>query len=231
LGLAFYERLKIGVCGPAVLPYASQLLGIAELARRLGGEIPETLHDILERWFWRTTYDSWFTGKPGNRIKDEIENLATLADEEGTFVEPKADTIPALTSYYYQATRTKAFLLLLARSNSDLQAQERGQRALGATGPAAVEKVHPRLPSRSPESRVVCTAEGIAELRHAIRDPSDPGSQAILKRHLVSIEAAQALNSGDDETFLRKRGEALREMEREFLKGLDMALEEVAGQP
>lgn len=222
---------KCGVRGSKSLPYAYQLLAFVEVFRRAREErclLDAATEQRMMDWFWVTTYLATFTGLPGNRIRDEIDCLwdeIVLGGREAPGLFTSEEAVSPLNRYYFQATRTKAFLLLLLHHNTALDLRKRAERDLGLLGTEAVHKIHPKLAASNPASHVVCALEDLQELREAIENPNHARREALLKAHMIPLDAADALVAGEYELFMRRRIAALVEVESEFLGRLGLNLE------
>ncbi len=212
---------EVGVCGPAALPYFSQLVTLAAMAAR----VPRHLADPrflarLRRWFWITTYTEHFSGITGRRIRDGIEALAVELTYGESSVKPDFAPLKPLTELRMSSVRARAFLLFLAQLPRDAEARRRRQEWLG-TGAA------PRLLSNAlggtPGNRVIADPTELRMLRAAIQ-----GGQ-ILMQHVfdefgIPEEALKALP--DEYAFLEARGRWLVEQEKAFIESFGLTVSE-----
>lgn len=175
IGWAIRLLAEIGVRGPRALPYAAQLVAIAELARRLNSDGPDP-HQCasVNRWFWATTYGEYFTGMPGNRIRDAIEALCQAVTEG-------SDPIPAalvrevdpIRTFNFIATRSKALALQMTWKIKDQSLRERTQRALGEQGVNAVHRLFAGRDATRPENRIVALPEELDWVRWNLESSRD----------------------------------------------------------
>lgn len=214
-----------GVRGTRALPYAYQLVALAEVCARHGGELPEDTVDDVRRWFWLTSYTSWFTGMSGKQIRDSIEHLdAVVRGEAQARPDEMPDVAQPLTSYNVQAVRTKAFVLMLTHEQTDDAARLRVQRELGLLGSRTIHKLAPGLPTNNPAAYIVCPSEEVRGVREALRGDVDD-DRPRLQSHLISPEAARAWRESDPDAFLRIRRALIEERERAFLTQLGLHLD------
>ncbi|WP_295441398.1 DUF262 domain-containing protein [uncultured Thiodictyon sp.] len=241
---------EFSVRGPRALPYATQLVGIAELGRRLG-QIPLDLEqrERLRRWFWATTYGEYFTGMPGNRIADAIDYLYTVIADGGDPIPPDlARQVAPIGVFNYRATRSRALMLLTTLSIDDDRIRVQTQRALGELGNETVQRLFTSAEATRPENRVAALPEEFSALRHelnpsasscrpvlfdveaASNDDLQKRHQRVLSRYLLPDHAPTTLRIfGKDEVFavnnvLGGRRAIMDSREREFLATIGLEL-------
>jgi hypothetical protein len=251
IGWAVLLLADIGIRGPRALPYAAQLVAIAELARRLNSNGPDQhQYATVNRWFWATTYGEYFTGMPGNRIRDAIDALCQAVIE-------RSDPIPSdlvrevapIRTFNFRATRSKALALHMTWRIADEQLRERTQRALGEQGVDAVHRLFAGRDAMCPENRIVALPEelqrmrteltprsGILSLGNESRDPSAQREEMrgargqLLPEYLIPPDAPVAFDvlSGEIpaavDRILTARRTLIDDLERDFLDSLGFTL-------
>ncbi|NBC47324.1 MAG: hypothetical protein GVY22_04890 [Gammaproteobacteria bacterium] len=227
------------------------VVAIAELARRLNSNGPDQ-HQFgtVNRWFWATTYGEYFTGMPGNRIRDAIDALCQAVIEG-------SDPIPSdlvrevapIRTFNFRATRSKALALHMIWKIADEQLRERTQRALGEQGVDAVHRLFAGRDAMCPENRIVALPEelqrvrteltprsGILSLGNESRDPSAQREEMrgarghLLPEYLIPPDTPVAFDvlSGEIpaavDRILTARRTLIDDLERDFLDSLGFTL-------
>jgi hypothetical protein len=164
---AIDELAAIGVRGPCALPYANQLIALADGAWQLDQpKLDAAQTKRLHAWFWATTYGEYFTGMPGKRIRDAIDYLREILTKGRDPVPPDlAREISPIGAFNFRATRTKALMLLTTNMIEDLGLRARTQSWFGELGNEAVQRLFPAVDSTRPENRVVALPEELDMLR------------------------------------------------------------------
>jgi hypothetical protein len=249
IGWAVLLLADFGVRGPRALPYAAQLVAIAELARRLNCNGPDQhQYAAANRWFWATTYGEYFTGMPGNRIREAIDALCDAVIEGRDPIPPELiREVSPIRTFNFRATRSKALALQMTWKIADEALRERTQRALGALGVNAVHRLFSGPDATRPENRLVALPEELQRVRRelvSIRDllftrSSGPDAQrermrtarhrlltdylippdAPVAHHGLGAEIPDAVNC-----ILSARRTLIDNVEREFLTTLGFSL-------
>jgi len=250
IGWAVLLLADLGVRGPRALPYAAQLVAIAELGRRLNGDGPDqNQYAIVNRWFWATTYGEYFTGMPGNRIRDAIDALCRAVTEGRDPIPPDLirEVVP-IRLFNFRATRSKALALQMTWKIADDPLRERTQRALGEQGVDAVHRLFAGRDATLPENRIVALPEELQQVRQGLMwirdivviDTSGDRSAALeaqrrargrlLSKYLIPPDAPVALDvPGGEmadavERILTDRRTLIDVLERAFIDGIGLAL-------
>lgn len=157
----------VGVRGPRALPYAAQLVAIAELAWRLNqATLDRDQADLVQRWFWATTYGEYFTGMPGNRIRDAIDALYAAVTKGHDPIPPDlVREVTPICTFNFRATRSKALALRMTWRIADDRRREQTQRALGEQGVEAVHRLFVGRDATRPENRIVALPEELQQVR------------------------------------------------------------------
>ena len=112
--LGFLERL--GVTSDRLLPYGLQLVLLGEFFRQCP-QPTESVVELLNRWFWVTSFTGWFGGvntAQAKRALSEIRDLATDAGARFSFVNLETPAQPFPDRFDGRSARVRAFLLYLA---------------------------------------------------------------------------------------------------------------------
>jgi hypothetical protein len=240
---------RFGVRGPRALPYAAQLVAIAELGRRLNGDGPDqNQYEIVNRWFWATTYGEYFTGMPGNRIRDAIDALCQAVTEcSEPIPSDLVRKVDPIRAFNFRATRGKALALRMTWRIADQRLRERTQRALGEQGVDAVHRLFAGQDATRPENRIVALSEELQRVRQelmslrsvvlfdtsgdrAVLEARHHARGRLLSEYLISPDApvAHDVPKGEIadavERILADRRKRIDEVESAFLNGIDLAL-------
>ncbi|MBK1731195.1 DUF262 domain-containing protein [Thiococcus pfennigii] len=250
IGWAVLLLTDLGVRGPRALPYAAQLVAIAELGRRLNTDGPDPNQSaIVNRWFWATTYGEYFTGMPGNRIRDAIDALCQAVTEGRHPIPPDlVREVAPIRTFNFRATRSKALALQMTRRITDEPLREHTQRALGEQGVDAVHRLFAGRDATRPENRIVALPEELERVRQelmssrdlllfkqsgnpsAVREARSSARTRFLTEYLVPPGAPVAHDvlrgeiSDAVDRILATRKTLIDELERDFLGSLGLAL-------
>ena len=228
---------SIGVRGPSALPYANQLIALADAAWRLKQPpLDSTSNTRLHTWFWATTYGEYFTAMSGSRIRDSIDYLHGILTKDWEPIPPDLiREVAPLKAFKFQAVRTKALMLLTTTKIEDSDLRTRTQAWFGALGNEAVQKLFSAADSTRPENRIVALPEQLEMLRmnsECIGDVLDGfmpfDSRRILLGQYILPENSQPLHlcrsKAEIEPILQGRRAKMDALEKEFLARLGLEL-------
>jgi hypothetical protein len=250
IGWAVRLLADFGVRGPRALPYAAQLIAIAELGRRLDGDGPDQRqYAVVHRWFWATTYGEHFTGMSGNRIREAIEALCQAVTDGSDPVPPDlAQEVAPIRTFNFRATRSKALALQMTWKIRDEHLRERTQSALGEQGVDAVHRLFAGRDATLPENRIVALTEELERVRHELmstrdlhifiesgepnawREAKRAARDRLLPEYLIPPDAPVAHNLPGGEIpsvvdrILTARRTLIDQLERELLESLGFTL-------
>ena len=231
---------RLGVRGPAALPYAYQLVTLAALAARFPGRLDEDrFRNPLESWFWATTYTEYFTGITGNRIRSGIEDLARDMERETFRLVEQLPPVKVLTQIRMSSVRARAYLLFLAQLPRDPAARRRRQERLASGDARAVPSLFPGAPGTDPANRVIADPSELRDLRDALikgRSPfwnidkafaealTRPQNPLVDRSDEFAIPDDAVFALPDERAFLHERGAWLRAQERVFIGACGLRL-------
>ena len=249
VGWAIERLAEFSVRGPRALPYAAQLVGIAELGRRLGQtDLDSGQCERLRIWFWATTYGEYFTGMPGNRIADAIDYLCrVIADGGDPIPDDLVRQVAPMGIFNFRATRSKALMLLTTLDIDDDDVRIQTQRALGESGNETVQRLFTSAEATRSENRVAALPDELNELRKklgphrhmqllfpstaqfSLGEDWEKERQRILRRYLLPEDAPMAHRLGEENAsavkrLLKRRRDTMHLLERDFLKGIGLTL-------
>lgn len=229
-----------GVTSDRLLPYGLQLVFLAEFFRRCP-EPSQEVADLLQRWFWVTSFTGWFGGVNSTQARLALDEIRDLADNGSldAFKQVNLDqpALPFPSRFDTRSARVRAFLLYLTslgpRSLRDDSALAPG--ALHAErGPKALAYiVGSRLPDelqRSPGNRMYVDRDHRGQALRALQAFDDADSAPFLASHGFPAGAIAYLRQDNREELIRCRLQHLIEGEREFMRerGVNLPLQETA---
>lgn len=236
---AIDELATIGVRGPCALPYANQLIALADAAWQLEQPRLDTAQTKrLHAWFWATTYGEYFTAMSGRRIRDAIDYVREILTKGRDPVPPDlVREVSPIRAFNFRATRTKALMLLTTNRIDDVELWARTQSWLGELGNEAVQRLFPAADSTRPENRVVALPEELDMLRRSLscyrilcdgcEETSPENRQRLLARYMMPEDAPYidlSRDTAEMEQILKTRRANMDTMEREFLASLGLEL-------
>ena len=199
------------------LPYTFQLVLLAvELADR---ERTESSDYTQIRWFWRTCWSEVFSSASYRQIKSEQDALKESREPEWF----RERELPK--NFDFRAARTRLFMLRLAMRQQYSTGGNMidGRALLARHGRDALVRLFP--PPRPVSDGLKQLLQGIGnsffiapEGKSLLRDRlqgTDFWSTEEMKIHFVDSYALSALRSGDMETFVQKRAEAMVQFDSE----------------
>jgi Protein of unknown function DUF262 len=216
-----------GVTSDRVLPYGMQLVLLAETMRTCPNPSKE-VHGLLERWFWFTSFTSWFSGIGIGNVQRMLEEMREVARGERssyTVVDLSIETQPFPSRFDLRSARVRAFLLYLTslRPRSILQKEEEldpsrllstlGGRALGRI---VVDIQAPEL-RQSPANRMFIDEDHHGSVWKSLAVVF-PGHGDLLASHGFPPESTQLIANNDGEGLIRSRLRELIEGERRFMQ-------------
>jgi len=239
VGWAIDILAAIGVRGPCALPYANQLIALADAAWQLQQpQLDATQTERLHSWFWATTYGEYFTAMSGRRIRDAIDYLHGILTKGRDPVPPDlVREVSPIRAFNFRATRTKALMLLTTIRIEDLDLRAQTQSRLGALGNEAVQKLFPAADSTRAENRIVALPQELEALRMSLNclptlfdgleNVPPQNRQRLLTRYLVPEDAPHlhlSRATAEMEAILESRRINMDTLERQFLASLGLVL-------
>lgn len=236
------ERLRregglLGIAGPGSLPYTQILVFVARALDLAGGDLTLDQQDKLAGWVAEVCIDERFGAAPTHMIQAEWRALAHRLglphSDPPRARDEKRHPAKECWRFSMAWARSRGTALVLAdqapRDGHDNSVHDpyalvaRGTDGIGmfiADGGGAIVTSSLRQLARenrggaalrSPANRMVCPPEALPALRSALFQASCPDT--ILRSHLVTIEAHDALIRGELEEFFERRRVAIQEAE------------------
>ena len=218
-----------------MLPYGLQFVLLGEFFR-LCPQPTESVVELLNRWFWVTSFTGWFGGvntAQAKRALSEIRDLATDAGARFSFVNLETPAEPFPDRFDGRSARVRAFLLYLAslkprsllRGEDDLNPGD----LLSTLGTGAVGYVSSNQPQlehmiRSPANRMFLDRGHVGQAFGVLQGLETELLVELLPTHGFPVDAVQQLRNGDRVGLIAARLETLIDGEREFMKRLNVIL-------
>jgi hypothetical protein len=211
---------RCGVPGIQWLPYAMQIIVIGEFFRRCLNPTEFQLAR-LEKWFWATSYQSWFGGANSTKVRSAIDDIVRLAvDSEIEFasIDFQSPSDPFPKDFQANSARVRTFFLFYLSMNPQplaLSGEILDSKHLLATyGRKAINPLTKKINTRFISNLFICppTAPGVMVANVLNSD------HAILKSHGISEMGLSHLVRGEYAEFEQLRVLYLQESENAFIK-------------
>ena len=230
--LAFLK--KLGVTSDRLLPYGLQLVLLGEFFR-LCPQPAAKVVELLNRWFWVTSFTGWFGGINTTQATRALGEIRELAAGTGTGINDADLDTPAQPfpeRFDGRSARVRAFLLYLAslrprslRSEKDLNLAQlisaRGTRAVGyvSSNPGLLQGLF-----TSPANRMFVDANQVGQTFVDLVDLKDDVLTKLLPTHGFPTDSVQQIRNDDRVGLIRARLETLIAGEREFMEERNVKL-------
>ena len=230
--LEFLEDL--GVTSDRLLPYGLQLVMLGEFFRLCPRPAAEVV-ELLNRWFWVTSFTGWFGGVNTAQATHALSEIRNLAKGTGTgfsVVDLDAPAQPFPERFDGRSARVRAFLLYLAslqpRSLQGVESLDPGQ-LLATRGTRAVGYVSSNPEPlgelfSSPANRMFVDADQFGQAFADLADLSDDELMELLPTHGFPADSVRRFRNGDRVGLIRDRLDTLIAGEREFMNERNVRL-------
>ena len=114
---ARFLTVQLGVPSDGVMPYTNQLLLMSEFFR-LCPAPSDGQQDLLERWFWVTSFSGWFAGANTTQLRiaiTEMHKLAKGSTEPFEVVSLDDQAQPFPLYFDMRSARVRCLLLVMLR--------------------------------------------------------------------------------------------------------------------
>ena len=226
--------VDLGVTSDRLLPYGLQLVLLGEFFRLCPRPAAEVV-ELLNRWFWVTSFTGWFGGvntAQATHALSEIRNLARGTGTGFSVVDLDAPAQPFPERFDGRSARVRAFLLYLAslqpRSLRGAESLDPGQ-LLATRGTRAVGYVFSNPGPlgelfSSPANRMFVDADQYGQAFADLAGLSDDELMELLPTHGFPADSVHRLRNGDREGLIRDRLNTLIAGEREFMNERNVRL-------
>ena len=230
--LEFLEDL--GVTSDRLLPYGLQLVLLGEFFRLCPRPAAEAV-ELLNRWFWVTSFTGWFGGVNTAQATHALSEIRSLAKGTGTgfsVVDLDAPAQPFPERFDGRSARVRAFLLYLAslqpRSLRGAESLDPGQ-LLATRGTRAVGYVFSNPGPlgelfSSPANRMFLDADQVGQAFDDLAGLRDDKLMELLPTHGFPADSVHRLRNGDRVGLIRDRLETLIAGERKFMEERNVRL-------
>jgi hypothetical protein len=222
----------LGVLNARMLPYSMQLVALCAFFGRCAEPTAEQTQ-LLQRWFWSSSFAGWFgTGNP-SRVRRLVEELRDRLPKERspTKLEHMDLDQPALSTplrFDLRSARVRALVcvllrLLPRRPNGTQLTLDEAAQLLFERGPEAMSVVCATVKDpdlrRSPANRILDVApEEPGQAKNWLLKLDPSLRDVVLDSHAVPKDSFGLIQSGDNDSFLQRRMELFGQLERDFMK-------------
>ena len=224
--LAFLKDL--GVTSDRLLPYGLQLVLLGEFFRLCPQPSAEAV-ELLNRWFWVTSFTGWFGGVNTAQVTHalrEVRNLAGGKKTEFSVVDLDAPARPFPDRFDGRSARVRAFLLYLTslqpRSLRSAETLDPGSllSTLGTRAVGYISFIKKPLGElfSSPANRMFIDGDHVGQAFSDLAGLNDDVLRELLPSHGFQVESIPLLRNGERVSLIRARLETLINGEREFLE-------------
>lgn len=217
--------MKCGIHGPEALPYSWQLITLAIVLERRSVDInSDVVCQVVEKWFWLTTYGEVFAGVNGATYKRSSAALINMLsggspDEMYRDVTKK---IRPVQRFDFRAARSKAYALLMARQYDQNNPDGVAHKAL-ATGKMSIQPLSKDGKRSNWWDLVIVSSEPIKDIRD-VYGKKEQGTASTEDEVLLRKYGIMALenNSISMDKLLENRGDFFIASEKTFVESLGL---------
>lgn len=207
-----------GIQSEAALPYAYQLVALANAAAR--GDDLNASAEPLREWLWATTYTEYFTGMTAGQLRRACEHVRQICAGIQTPPPGMPPRCSPLARFRWPSVRALAFMHMLARQPLvDEHGHSLDGAELLARGGETAGLLYPDQLASNPANRILVAPEHAAAVRRALAQPLLPDN-ALRKAHVLPPWEHPASRSTI--ATLEWRRARLRTMECEFIGELGL---------
>lgn len=222
---------SLGVYNHRLLPYAMQLVVLSVFFDACKEPTLEQRR-FLERWFWVSSFTSWFaSGNPSRserllkEFREHVVNDPTPSLLENMRFDEPAQAFPKV--FDMRSARTRTLLLVMLEQqprNEQGQIIEKPWDSIAEHGPLAIgyiaATVKDKILASSPANRILRFDVGErSQAKNWLVGLGNSADDAlILKSHAIPTDALPSLRNGDADEFLTQRLNYLIELERNFME-------------
>ncbi|MCS4281105.1 DUF262 domain-containing protein [Stenotrophomonas rhizophila] len=241
---ARFLRDNVGLRTSRLLPYSGIFVLLAIFFGKLRsaeGAVNDLQTRALVRWFWATSFNGWFAGATTTDLRlaaDAMESFATLEDESGLDVMAGGLVRRIPSTFDRRSARVRASLLmqLLACKPLDPITGEEidGASVFSSEGSSNIPYFFSKADRpyvSSPANRVILP-QGYSRSAWAqfLKTPENI-SGSVMRSHLISKSAYEALLKEDSVEFIRIREVSLAKAEAKFLAAINVKFDGNSEQP
>ncbi|GAA3339534.1 DUF262 domain-containing protein [Amorphoplanes nipponensis] len=217
-----FLRVDVGVPLARLIPYNTQLMLLVAFFNEVANPIPAQRRKLVD-WFWTTSLSGFFAGANTTQIKNaliEMRHFALSGEDlnlKGQIARPFPDR------FDLRSARIRSFIIWelgTYRARLDLTGQPVDAVELLARSDAAAYRqiVIQGAGRSSPANRLIFPTPPGVSVRRALTELSDALKDSVLESQGIPLAAAERLQQGDVEGFIRERAQHLASREREFME-------------
>jgi hypothetical protein len=216
-----------GVHTSRLLPYMMQLVLLSSFFDRRRRPSPEQL-EFLQRWFWVSSFASWFGGANTSRVNSLVAEFRRTARQNFVpkkldYFDMRAEALPFPAAYDIRSARTRSLLLVMLSLNPrdpDGSPIEEPWRVIAEKGPGGVGYIFgdpPREYVGNPANRMIRPPDAAkGALSTWIRRDLNHVDESVLMSHGLNSETLHRLLGGDVPGAIKAREKLLIGLERQF---------------
>lgn len=241
-----FLRENVGLKTSRLLPYASLAVMLSiyfETAQASGASVDTTNEQMLEKWFWSTSFNGWFAGANTTEIRQAGEAMRELAKRGAEygheftrfFFDRPIRAFPE--TFDRRSARVRASLLVQIREGQPRDPKT-GNNFDGSAvfADASTRDIPYFFPNQrrpkvsNPANRVILPAgyPRNARLTFANLNFKNAKDRRVLESHLVSEEAHKSLLHDDFEKFISAREANILKIEQDFLSSYGLKIDQNA---
>lgn len=210
------------ISGPVLLAGPEDVALLCEAMRSARSE------DDVWRWFvYHLHHD-------GTQVTDELEEVRALAEQQPWDLRPfLVDPLPLRFDFSSRRGKALALLLLSHRPwHAGAAELTNAPEILAEYGEAALPQLFPTGEGiDGPENRIVCRPDEATALRGRLIEQTTLCSDEMLRSHLISEAAKNALLQKDRKAFLRLRRREFERAESFWLHEIGLSAKEALPEP
>ncbi len=224
---------ELGVTSDRLLPYGLQLVLLGEFFR-LCPRPEARVVELLERWFWVTSFTGWFGGVNTAQVRHALSDIRELAQGRRASLDVVDFDTPAQAfpeRFDGRSARVRAFLLYLGSLQPrsfhgeilDLGRllSSRGSRAVGyvSSNAGLLQELF-----STPANRMFLNADQVGQAVDDLAALGEDQMAVVLQSHGFPKESMEALTGGDRVGLIGSRLGALISGERDFMSERNVSL-------
>lgn len=222
----------LGVLNARMLPYSMQLVALSAFYGRCDSPTADQTK-LLTRWFWSSSFAGWFgSGNPARvcRLIDEFRDRVSKDPAPTKLINMNVDqpALPTPLRFDLRSARVRVMLCVLLkrdplRPDGTELGLEEAARLLFKRGPESMctlcATVRDGDLQKSPANRILDVAPNVTgQAKNWILKLSPTMRDQVLGSHAIEPDSFELLERGDNDTFLQRRMDLLSQIERDFMR-------------
>lgn len=225
-----FLKEDIGVVTPHLLPYAYQYLALSHFFY-LCQKPNEQQRNLLQRWFWLTSFSAWFTGATYTEVSKVMTEIADIARGRKTAFTEVSSEEPAKafpTSFNIRSTRVRTVMILLLKQHPrHPHHPDQILDPIPLLSEGGFQRIFPlkKLKKRANHkawdhiaNRILLVGTPEQSIQELLCAVEPDHREHILKSHAIPLEAYEDLVNENLEAFIEKRTAYLMQLEKEWMQ-------------